>query len=153
MAKVNLKSENHWLNPKKSLIKSEKITPFEEFSRDGAIWPPHRHSYRRCAGTSLHHLRPPKRKIVRSLMSVYFCGGDCVEDVSSHLMPHLSQHPRLRTCSSDTNFRGISELTTASPSGCAVTKSRRVPPSMPSRSANTSSPTARSNQQATIQMT
>ena len=52
-------------------------------------------------------------EIVRSLMSVYFCGGDCVEDVSSHLMPHLSRHPRLRTCSSDTILRGISELTTA----------------------------------------
>ena len=41
-------------------------------------------------------------EIVGSLSSVYFCGGDCVEDVTSHLMPHLSLHPTLRTCSSDT---------------------------------------------------
>jgi len=52
-------------------------------------------------------------EIVGSLASVYFCGGDCVEDVTSHLMPHLSLHPTLRTCSSDTILRGISELATA----------------------------------------
>ena len=52
-------------------------------------------------------------EIVGSLSSVYLCGGDCVEDVTSHLMPHLSLHPTLRTCSSDTILRGISELTTA----------------------------------------
>ena len=51
-------------------------------------------------------------EIARSLMSVYFCGGDCVEDVTSHLMPHLSLHPTLRTCSSDTILRGIKELST-----------------------------------------
>ena len=52
-------------------------------------------------------------EIIRSLMSVYLCGGDCVEDVTSHLMPHLSLHPTLRTCSSDTILRGISELSCA----------------------------------------
>ena len=51
-------------------------------------------------------------EIVGSLSSVYFCGGDCVEDVTSHLMPHLSLHPTLRTCSSDTILRGIKELST-----------------------------------------
>ena len=25
-------------------------------------------------------------EIIRSLMSVYFCGGSCIEDVSTHLM-------------------------------------------------------------------
>ena len=52
-------------------------------------------------------------EIVGSLSSVYFCGGGCVEDVTSHLMPHLSLHPIMRTCSSDTILRGISELATA----------------------------------------
>ena len=51
-------------------------------------------------------------EIAGSLSSVYCCGGDCVEDVTSHLMPHLSLHPTLRTCSSDTILRGISELAT-----------------------------------------
>ena len=46
-------------------------------------------------------------EIVRSLMSVYFCGGSCVEDVTSQLMRHLSYHPTLRTCSSDTILRAI----------------------------------------------
>ena len=49
-------------------------------------------------------------EIVGSLASVYFCGGDCVEDVTSHLMSHLSLHPTLRTCSSDTILRAIDDL-------------------------------------------
>ena len=44
-------------------------------------------------------------------MSVYFCGGSCIEDVTTHLMYHLSCHPMLRTCSSDTILRAIRELT------------------------------------------
>ena len=51
-------------------------------------------------------------EIIRSLMSVYFCGGSCIEDVTAHLMPHLSLHPSLRTCSADTILRAIKELTT-----------------------------------------
>lgn len=51
-------------------------------------------------------------EILRSLMSVYFCGGSCIEDVTTHLMPHLSLHPTLRTCSADTILRAIKELTT-----------------------------------------
>ena len=61
----------------------------------------------------MHIVRLSKREIVGSLSSVYFCGGDCVEDVTSHLMPHLSLHPTIRTCSSDTILRGISELNCA----------------------------------------
>ena len=50
-------------------------------------------------------------EIFRSLMCVYFCGGSCIEDVSTHLMKHLSLHPRLRICSADTILRAIEELT------------------------------------------
>ena len=95
-------------------IKSEKITPFggifhvrELFSRyvglviDNVLG-------LRCTSYGYQY-----SEIVGSLSSVYFCGGDCVEDVTSHLMPHLSLHPILRTCSSDTILRGISELATA----------------------------------------
>ena len=46
-------------------------------------------------------------EIVRSLMSVYFCGGSCVEDVTTHLMHHLSLHPTLRTYSADTILRAF----------------------------------------------
>ena len=44
-------------------------------------------------------------------MSIYFCGGSCIEDVTTHLLNHLSLHPTLRTCSSDTILRAIKELT------------------------------------------
>ena len=50
-------------------------------------------------------------EIVRSLMSVYFCGGSCIEDVITYLMYHLSLHPTLRTCSADTILRAIKQLT------------------------------------------
>ena len=51
-------------------------------------------------------------EIIRSLMCVYFCGGSCIEDVTSHLMEALCLHLHLRTCSADTILRAIRELTT-----------------------------------------
>ena len=42
-------------------------------------------------------------EIIRSLMSIYFCGSSGIEDVTTHLMNHLSLHPTLRTCRSDTD--------------------------------------------------
>ena len=50
-------------------------------------------------------------EIIRSLMSIYFCGGACIEDVTTHLMNYLTLHPTLRTCSSDTILRAIKKLT------------------------------------------
>ena len=95
-------------------IKSEKITPF------GGIFHV-RELFSRFAGPVIDKVLGLRctsygyqySEIVGSLSSVYFCGGDCVEDVTSHLMSHLSLHPTLRTCSSDTILRGISELATA----------------------------------------
>ena len=49
-------------------------------------------------------------EIIRTLMCVYLCGGSCVEDVTSHLLRHLSHHPLLRSCSSDTILRIMDEL-------------------------------------------
>ena len=51
-------------------------------------------------------------EIIRSLMCVFFCGGSCIEDISTHLISHLSLHPKLKTCSADTILRAIKELTT-----------------------------------------
>ena len=87
-------------------IKSEKLTPFggifsimEQF--DSTL------SYvidstlgLRCRSFGYQY-----NEILRSLMSIYFCGGSCIEDVTTHLMNHLSLHPTLRTCSSDTILR------------------------------------------------
>ena len=50
-------------------------------------------------------------EILRPLMCVYLCGGSCIEDISTHIMKHLSLHPTLRTCSADTILRAIGELT------------------------------------------
>ena len=54
----------------------------------------------------IRHMRP-----ILSLLSVYFFGGSCVEDVTWHLMRHLSYLPTFRTCSSDTILRAIKKLT------------------------------------------
>ena len=94
-------------------IKSEKLTPFggifsimEQFDSnlssviDQALG-------QRCRSIIGYQYS----EIVRSPMSVYFCGGSCVEDVTSHPMRHLSYHPMLRTCSSDTILRAIKKLT------------------------------------------
>ena len=87
----------------KVIIKSEKITPF------GGIFHV-RELFSRYVGSVIDKVLGPRctsfgyqyGEIAGSLSSVYFCGGDCVEDVTSRLMPHLSLHPTLRTCSSDT---------------------------------------------------
>ncbi len=98
---------------RKVQIKSEKLTPFggifsimEQF--DSMLSPIIDQTLgQRCSSIIGYQYS----EIIRSLMSVYFCGGSCVEDVTSHLMRHLSYHPTLRTCSSDTILRAIKELT------------------------------------------
>ena len=92
-------------------IKSEKLTPFggifsimEQFDStlssviDSTLG-------LRCKSFGYRY-----SEIIRSLMSTYFCGGSCVEDVTTHLMNHLSLHPTLRTCSSDTILRANSVM-------------------------------------------
>lgn len=93
-------------------IKSEKLTPF------GGIFPVMEQFDALLSKTidSTLGLRSKVygyqySEIFRSLMCVYFCGGSCVEDVTTHLMEHLSLHPTLRTCSADTVLRAIEELT------------------------------------------
>ena len=94
-------------------IKSEKLTSF------GGIFPIMEKFDRMLSHTidSTLGLRSKVygyqySEIIRSLMCVYFCGGSCVEDVTSHLMEALCLHPHLRTCSADTILRAIRELTT-----------------------------------------
>ena len=93
-------------------IKNEKITPF------GGIFPI-MECFDRLLGQTIDSTLGLRSRligyqyseIIRSLMCVYFCGGSCIEDVTKHLMPTLSLHPTLRTCSSDTILRAIEELT------------------------------------------
>mgnify|MGYP007089579061 CR=1 FL=1 len=69
-------------------IKSEKLTPFggifsimEKF--DSMLSPVIDSTLgQRCSSIFGYQFS----EIVRSLMSVYFCGGSCVEDVTSQLM-------------------------------------------------------------------
>ena len=78
-------------------IKSEKLTPFggffsimEQFDSilssviDSTLG-------LRCKSFGYRY-----SEIIRSLMSIYFCGGSCIEDVTTHLMNHLSLHPTYR---------------------------------------------------------
>ena len=93
-------------------IKSEKITPF------GGIFPI-MECFDRLLGQTIDSTLGLRSRfvgyqyseIIRSLMCVYFCGGSCIEDVTKHLLPTLSLHLTLRTCSSDTILRAIEELT------------------------------------------
>ena len=96
----------------KVAIKSEKLTPFggifsimEQFdSRLSSV-------IDSTLGMRCRLYGYQYSEIIRSLMSVYFCGGSCIEDVTTHLMYHLSLHPTLRTCSADTILRAIKEQT------------------------------------------
>ena len=106
------KQENPTIDMAKIQIKSERLTPFgglfsimEQFDStlssviDSTLG-------LRCRSFGYQY-----SEIIRSLMSIYFCSGSCIEDVTTHLMNHLSLHPTLRTCSSDTILRAIKELT------------------------------------------
>lgn len=81
-------------------IKSEKVTPFggifaimEQF--DALL----SKTNRLTLGLRSKVCGYQYSEIFRFLMCVYFCGGSCVEDVTTHLMKHLSLHPTLHTCS------------------------------------------------------
>ena len=77
-------------------IKSERITPFGGFF-------PIMDSFDRVLSGVVDSTLGLRSKligyqyseIIRSLMCVYFCGGSCIEDVTTHLMSHLSLHPIL----------------------------------------------------------
>ena len=88
------------LSYQKIAIKSEKITPF------GGIFPIMEQLPSLLSSTidSTLGLRCKLygyqySEIIRSLLCVYFCGGSCVEDVTTHLAGHLSLHPTLRSSS------------------------------------------------------
>lgn len=92
-------------------IKSEKLTPFGGIFHVMELFERHlSHIIDGTLGKRSVSIGYDYSEIIRSLMCVYFCGGSCVEDVSNHLMGHLSLHPLLRTCSSDTILRMMKEL-------------------------------------------
>ena len=50
-------------------------------------------------------------EIIRSLMCVFFCGGSCIEDISTYFIHHLSFHPKFKAYGTYTVLRAIKELT------------------------------------------
>ncbi len=93
-------------------IKSEKLTPFGGFFRVMEQFDSTLSSViDSTLGLRCRLFGYQYSEIIRSLMSIYFCGGSCIEDITTHLMNHLSLHPTLRTCSSDTILRAIKKLT------------------------------------------
>ena len=51
-------------------------------------------------------------EIFRNLTSVYFSGGDAIEDINSHFREHLKSIPDNKVPSADTVLRSLNELTT-----------------------------------------
>ena len=48
--------------------------------------------------------------IFNSILSIYFCGGDHVEDLQTHLKPHLKNNPLFNLASPDVVLRRLKEL-------------------------------------------
>src|SRR5690554_7887990 len=57
------------------------------------------------------------KDIFYSLKSVYLCGGDCVEDLQSHLRTHFANNPFVKLASPDTVLRRMSQLAEQIPDG------------------------------------
>ena len=49
-------------------------------------------------------------EIIRNLSNVFISGGDCIEDIGTHLKDHLKAIPSNQVPSPDTTLRGIKEL-------------------------------------------
>ena len=50
--------------------------------------------------------------IIKNLGNIFYCGGDCAEDIQTHLKEHLKSIPNNHVSSADTILRGIKELAT-----------------------------------------
>lgn len=48
--------------------------------------------------------------IIHSLLSIYLCGGDHVEDLQTHLKPHFDKNPLLKIASPDVVLRRLKQL-------------------------------------------
>jgi len=48
--------------------------------------------------------------IIYSLLSIYLCGGACIEDLQTHLKPHFEKNPYIHLPSSDTVLKRLKEL-------------------------------------------
>ena len=51
------------------------------------------------------------KDIIYSILSIYLCGGDHIEDLHTHLKPHFHNNPFVKIPSPDTILKRMSELT------------------------------------------
>lgn len=96
----------------KIALKSKNITPFggifyvmDQFSRLGLD-----RVIDSCLGLRSRFSGYQYSEIISSIFWIYFCGGDCIEDIGTHLGDQLEQRPDTRIPSPDTLLRGIKEL-------------------------------------------
>ena len=50
------------------------------------------------------------KDIIYSILSIYLCGGDCIEDLQLHLKTHFQRNPFVNLPSSDTVLKRLKEL-------------------------------------------
>ena len=50
--------------------------------------------------------------IIKNLCNVYYCGGNCAEDIQTHLGKHLKSIGGTLVLSTDTILRGVKEIAT-----------------------------------------
>jgi len=48
--------------------------------------------------------------VICSILSIYLCGGDCIEDIQTHLKAHFQKNPFINMPSSDTVLRRLKEV-------------------------------------------
>jgi hypothetical protein len=61
--------------------------------------------------------------LLYALLSVYFCGGDCIEDIQTNLRAHFKNNPFINLPSSDTVLKRLAELATK-PESCCTTRGK-----------------------------
>lgn len=93
----------------KVAIKSKTLTPFggifyvlDEFSRSGLF-----SVIDRFLGLRSKTIGYQYSEIISSLFCIYYCGGDCIEDIGTHSGSHLELRPNTRIPSPDTLLREI----------------------------------------------
>ena len=63
-------------------------------------------------GTRVKTVGFPYSDIIRNQFNIFYSGGDCAEDIQTHLGKHLKSIPGNHVPSADTILRGIKELST-----------------------------------------
>jgi hypothetical protein len=71
-------------------------------------------NYRNLFEKHLRGLAPQStyswKDIIYSMLSIYLCGGDCIEDLQVHLKAHFQRNPFVNLPSSDTVLKRLKEL-------------------------------------------